>query len=38
MIKVWNIKPGRENEPDVLYAGAQPASFFVSNDRGETWT
>src|SRR5512132_1523318 len=26
MIKVWNIKPGRENEPGVLYAGAQPAS------------
>ena len=38
MIKVWNIQPGRENEPGVLYAGAQPASFFVSRDRGETWT
>ena len=38
MIKVWNITPGRESEPDVLYAGAQPASLFVSKDRGETWT
>ena len=38
MIKVWNIQPGRESEPNVLYAGAQPASFFVSRDRGETWT
>lgn len=38
MIKVWNITPGRENEPGVLYAGAQPASLFVSRDRGETWT
>ncbi|HSB01437.1 MAG TPA: hypothetical protein VLE49_12360, partial [Anaerolineales bacterium] len=37
MIKVWNIKPGRESEPNVLYAGAQPASLFVSRDRGETW-
>lgn len=37
MIKVWNIKPGRKEEPNVLYAGAQPASFFVSKDRGETW-
>jgi photosystem II stability/assembly factor-like uncharacterized protein len=37
MIKVWNIKPGRESEPNVLYAGAQPASLFVSKDRGETW-
>jgi len=37
MIKVWNITPGRDNEPNVLYAGAQPASFFISKDRGETW-
>ena len=38
MIKVWNIKPGRDSEPNVLYAGAQPASLFISKDRGETWT
>ena len=38
MIKVWNIKPGRASEPNVLYAGAQPASLFVSKDRGDTWT
>jgi photosystem II stability/assembly factor-like uncharacterized protein len=37
LIKVWNIQPGRKDEPNVLYAGAQPASFFVSKDRGETW-
>ncbi|MBN1453884.1 MAG: hypothetical protein JW963_22910 [Anaerolineales bacterium] len=37
MIRVWNITPGRAGEPDVLYAGAQPASLFVSRDRGETW-
>ncbi|MDX1377313.1 MAG: hypothetical protein R3307_00565 [Anaerolineales bacterium] len=37
MIRVWNITPGRVEEPNVLYAGAQPASFFVSKDRGETW-
>jgi photosystem II stability/assembly factor-like uncharacterized protein len=38
MIKVWNIEPGRASEPNVLYAGAQPASLFKSTDRGETWT
>jgi photosystem II stability/assembly factor-like uncharacterized protein len=38
MIKVWHIRPGRASEPNVLYAGAQPASLFVSTDRGETWT
>jgi hypothetical protein len=37
MIKVWNITPGRAEEPNVLYAGAQPASLFISKDRGETW-
>jgi len=37
MIKVWNITPGRKEEPNVLYAGAQPASFFISRDRGENW-
>ncbi len=38
LIKVWNITPGRDGEPDVLYAGAQPATLFVSRDRGQTWT
>jgi photosystem II stability/assembly factor-like uncharacterized protein len=38
MIKVWHIEPGRLSEPGVLYAGAQPASLFVSRDRGESWT
>jgi hypothetical protein len=38
MIKVWNITPGRASEPGVIYAGAQPATLFVSRDRGETWT
>ena len=37
MVKIWNIRPGRENEPDVLYAGAQPASLFKSTDDGVTW-
>lgn len=37
MIKVWHIVPGRESEPGVLYAGAEPASLFISKDRGETW-
>lgn len=37
MIRVWNITPGRTDEPGVLYAGAQPAALFISRDRGETW-
>jgi hypothetical protein len=38
VIKVWNITPGREEEPGVLYAGIQPAALFKSTDRGETWS
>ncbi len=38
VIKVWNITPGRDSEPGVLYAGIQPAALFKSIDRGETWT
>lgn len=37
LIKVWNIRPGHNNAPNVLYAGAEPASLFISKDRGETW-
>ncbi len=37
LTKVWNITPGRPGQPGVLYAGAQPASLFISRDRGQTW-
>jgi photosystem II stability/assembly factor-like uncharacterized protein len=36
--KVWNITPGRADEPGVLYAGVQPASLFRSTDRGDSWS
>jgi hypothetical protein len=38
VVKVWNITPGRANEPGVLYAGIQPAALFKSADRGQTWS
>lgn len=38
VLKVWNIEPGRADEPGVLYAGVQPAALFKSTDRGDTWT
>ena len=37
VLKVWNIEPGRVDEPGVLYAGVQPAALFKSTDRGESW-
>ncbi|MGH7724552.1 MAG: WD40/YVTN/BNR-like repeat-containing protein [Candidatus Eiseniibacteriota bacterium] len=35
---IWQIKPGRASEPDVLYAGVEPASLFRSDDAGKTWS
>jgi hypothetical protein len=37
VLKVWHIKPAGENQPGVLYAGVEPAAFFLSQDNGETW-
>jgi photosystem II stability/assembly factor-like uncharacterized protein len=36
--QVWQITPGRDTEPDVLYCGVEPASLFKSTDAGETWS
>lgn len=38
VISIWNITPGRETEPGVLYAGVQPAALFKSTDCGESWS
>ena len=37
VLKIWHIKPALDNQPGVLYAGVEPAAFFISNDDGETW-
>lgn len=34
---IWVIEPGRAGEPDVVYAGVDPANLWVSADRGVTW-
>lgn len=34
---VWQVAPGHTAEPDVLYAGIEPAGLFVSRDRGASW-
>ena len=35
--RIWQITPGPVEQPDVVYAGAEPASIFKSKDGGETW-
>jgi photosystem II stability/assembly factor-like uncharacterized protein len=36
--QIWQIRPGRDDEPDVLYCGVAPASLFESRDAGKTWS
>jgi photosystem II stability/assembly factor-like uncharacterized protein len=36
--RIWQITPGRESEPAVLYCGTAPAALFVSPDNGVTWS
>ena len=35
--QIWQITPGRAEEPDTLYCGVEPAALFTSRDGGETW-
>jgi hypothetical protein len=34
---IWTIVPGRVDQPEVVYAGVDPASLWVSLDGGITW-
>ncbi|HEX2095698.1 MAG TPA: hypothetical protein VHG28_25090 [Longimicrobiaceae bacterium] len=38
LANIWQIRPGRASEPDVVYAGVEPAALFESRDAGETWS
>src|SRR5437867_1249366 len=35
--QIWQIRPGRAEEPDTLYCGVEPAALFESRDGGATW-
>ena len=36
--QIWQIVPGRAEEPDVLYCGVEPAALFESRDAGASWS
>ncbi|MGH3448943.1 MAG: WD40/YVTN/BNR-like repeat-containing protein [Nocardioidaceae bacterium] len=36
--RVWQVAPGPDEEPEVVYAGTEPSALFRSTDRGETFT
>jgi serine/threonine protein kinase len=35
---IWQISLGRNDEPDKLYCGVEPAALFESRDDGESWS
>lgn len=35
--RIWQIRPGREEEPERLFLGAEPSCLFESADGGESW-
>jgi photosystem II stability/assembly factor-like uncharacterized protein len=35
---VWHVRPGREEELGIVYAGVDPAGLFRSEDDGVTWS
>ncbi len=35
--RIWQLAPGPADEPDVLYAGVEPAALFRSDDGGRTF-
>ena len=34
---IWQIAPGRADEPDVVYCGVEPAALFESRDGGKSF-
>src|SRR5438132_941703 len=35
--RVWQLRPAGSAQPDVVYAGVEPAALFRSDDRGESF-
>lgn len=36
--RIWQLEAGGDAQPDVVYAGVEPAALFRSDDRGETFS
>jgi len=35
--RVWQIRPGPADEPDIMYLGVEPTCLFESRDGGASW-
>ena len=38
LARIWQLTPGPADEPDVVYAGTEPAALFRSEDGGQTFS
>ncbi|HET7231271.1 MAG TPA: hypothetical protein VFJ16_14780 [Longimicrobium sp.] len=38
LANIWQLRPGRRGDDEVVYAGVEPAALFSSNDGGETFS
>jgi photosystem II stability/assembly factor-like uncharacterized protein len=38
LANIWQLRPGRADQPDTVYCGVEPAALFESTDAGETWS
>lgn len=38
LARVWQLTPGPKDEPEVVYAGVEPAALFRSEDGGSTFS
>jgi hypothetical protein len=36
--RIWQLRPGPADEPDVVWAGVEPGALFRSDDAGETFS
>ena len=36
--RIWQITPGRDDEPDRLFLGVEPSCLFETRDGGDSWT
>jgi len=36
--QIWQVAPGRDDDPAALYCGVEPAALFASCDAGDTWS
>ena len=38
LAQIWQLAPGPDADPDLMYCGVEPAALFDSRDGGESWT